>query len=390
MVAVFTSITLSYLAKARVLARSVKRHNPGYRFYLVLAEPAPKWLADGIASREEPFDRLIGIDELPIENRSSWLFGLDVVECCTGVKAMAMRLLQDYYAEDRVIFLDPDIVVFSNLDEIATDLNEHSILLTPHCPVAETETEAIRCNEISSLAHGVYNLGFLAVKSDDEGKRLARWWSHRLRYFCHDDIPNGLFTDQRWIDLVPAQFNGVKILRDPAYNVASWNITQRRVSGAVPDSILCEGRPLGFYHFSGINRQIPQRIHRLFAPQNQTLKALVRWYESECDRQGDRQFGGSRWHYSCYADGTPITRAQRLLYRTSRELQSRFPDPFQVNRGSYFRLETETEGPGLDSIEQQFPQTLSGLRAAANRLRMIENSRAFKVYRRLRRWLRAA
>jgi hypothetical protein len=388
MVAVYTSITLSYLAKARVLAKSVKRHNSGFQFYLVLAESAPLWLVEGIASGKEPFDRLITIDELPIENKPSWLFGLDLVECCTGVKAMALRLLQEQYAEKQVIYLDPDIVVFSSLEQIARDLDEHSILLTPHCPVAETDTDAIECNEISSLAHGIYNLGFLAVASDSEGKRLAQWWSHRLRHFCHDDIPNGLFTDQRWIDLVPAQFSGVKILRDPAYNVASWNVTQRHVAGRVPDSILCDGRPMGFYHFSGINERIPQRIHRRFAAHNQTLTDLVRWYESECSKEGDRQFRRRHWQYASYSDGTPITRPERLLYRGSKHLQSRFPDPFH-KPGGYHEWLT-SDGPGHKSLEQQFPQTVSGLRAAANRLRIIESSRAFKVYTRFRRWLRAA
>jgi hypothetical protein len=389
MVAVYTSITLSYLAKARFLARSVKRHHPDYRFYLVLAESPPQWLVDAITAGREPFDRLISVDDLPIANKRAWLFGLNIVECCTGIKAMALKLLQEQYAEQQVIYLDPDIVVFSPLDEISRRLGEHSIILTPHCPVAETETEAIQCNEISSLAHGVYNLGFLAVASDEEGRRLAQWWSHRLQHFCHDDIPNGLFTDQRWIDLVPAQFAGVNILRDPVYNVASWNITQRQVSGTVPDSLLCDGRPLVFYHFSGINERIPQRIHHRFAPRNLTLAALVRWYEAECGRQGDKQFRHSPWHYACYEDGMPIARPQRLLYRGSPELQSRFPDPFRKDRGSYYDWLT-TDGPGLESLEQQFPQTLSGLQAAADRLRRIQSSPAYKVYARFRRWLRAA
>ena len=215
MAAVYTSITLSYLAKARVLVRSVKRHNPGYRFYLVLAEPAPPWLAEGIAGGREPFDRLVTIDDLPIADKAAWLFGLDVIEACTGVKAAAMQLLQEKFGEDRVIYLDPDIAVFHGLEPLVEMLGDHSILLTPHCPAAETEIEAMIYNEISSLAHGIYNLGFIAVAGDAEGRRLTAWWAQRLRHFCHYDIPRGLFTDQRWIDLVPAQFDRVNIVPRP-------------------------------------------------------------------------------------------------------------------------------------------------------------------------------
>jgi lipopolysaccharide biosynthesis glycosyltransferase len=389
MTAVYTSITLSYLAKARALARSVRRCNPDYRFYLVLAEPAPQWLSEGIAAGREPFDRLIAIDDLPIENCRSWLFEHDIVEACTGVKGPALKLLQEKFAEERVIYLDPDIVVFHSLAPIAEMLRDHSIVLTPHCSNAEHEVRAIVVNEISSLAHGVYNLGFLAVASDSEGRRLADWWSHRLYHFCHDDIPRGLFTDQRWMDLVPTQFDGVKILRDAAYNVASWNVTQRHVSGSVPDELLCDGRPLCFYHYSGMNSNTPHRIHRAFVPENRTLVELVHWYEAECDRLGEREFRGSPWHFAVYEDGMPITRQQRLFYRNAPEIQERFPDPFAVGEGSFYEW-LSTEGPGFEQLENMYPQSLESLQAAASRLRQIVSSRPYKVYAKLRRFVRAA
>jgi len=387
--AVYTSITLSYLAKARVLARSVKRHNPDYRFYLVMAEPAPPWLVTGVASGQEPFDRIVTIDDLDIAGKPAWLFGLDVVEACTGVKGAAMMLLQEKFGEDRVIYLDPDIVVFQSLEPIAEMLRQHSIVLTPHCPVAETALEAIVYNEISSLAHGVYNLGFIAVAGDAEGKRFAAWWTYRLRHFCHDDIPRGLFTDQRWIDLVPAQFDRVKVLRNSAYNAASWNITQRQISGPVPEGVLCDGRPLCFYHFSAMNGGIPDRIHHLFAPKNKTLDKLVDWYRCECNQCGEHSFRGSQWHYARYDDGTPITRPQRLLYRMDINLQARFPNPFAMGSGSYYQW-LMTDGPGPDGLERFFPQTLDSLQAAATRLRRIETSRAYKIYAKIRRLVRAA
>ncbi len=37
------------------------------------------------------------------------------------------------------------------------------------------------------------------------------------------------FTDQRWCDLVPSLFDRVHIERDPGYNVASWNLSTRRI-----------------------------------------------------------------------------------------------------------------------------------------------------------------
>src|SRR3546814_12289571 len=85
--------------------------------------------------------------------------------------------------------------------------------------------------EMSVTEHGIYNLGHLFVRPDENGRALSRWWADRLDKYCFDDKTIGLFTDQRWMDLVPATFEGVKILRVPNMDVASWNIRseERRV-----------------------------------------------------------------------------------------------------------------------------------------------------------------
>ena len=82
-------------------------------------------------------------------------------------------------------------------DALERKLDSSSILLTPHLAEPETQPEAILDNEMCCLRHGVYNLGFLAVKSTGQGRRFIDWWADRLRQFCYDDVPSGLFTDQR-------------------------------------------------------------------------------------------------------------------------------------------------------------------------------------------------
>jgi hypothetical protein len=384
MAAAYTSITLSYLAKARVLGESLRRHAPELRFHLVLSEPPPAWLLDGVGRGDEPFHAVLSVEDLDIPERKAWLFGHDVVEACTGVKGPALVKLLGEPGEDRAIYLDPDIVVFDSLDPILRRLDDCSIVLTPHCADAETELFGIVNNEITSLAHGVYNLGFLGVAGDAEGRRFARWWARRLYHFCHDDIPRGLFTDQRWIDLVPAQFDRVGILRDPQYNVASWNLTQRRLTGSVEEGVCCNGRPLCFYHFSHINTGALDEACRPLLDRNPALPGLLAWYRAECERQGESRWRSSRWHYAAYDDGTPITRAQRLLYRQDAALRQRFPDPFATRGDSYYRW-LRTEGPGLEAVERLFGCDAAEVRYAARLARWLAGSRTYRWYARARR-----
>jgi hypothetical protein len=79
---VYTSITANYIPKARVLAESVKKHQPGTVFHLFLSDAAPA----GLDAANEPFDRIWTIDDLGMENSEQWLFQHSLVEVSTGTK----------------------------------------------------------------------------------------------------------------------------------------------------------------------------------------------------------------------------------------------------------------------------------------------------------------
>jgi len=177
---VFTSITSNYLPKARVLARSVKQRAPEVQFHLMLSDVPPP----GFDLAAEPFDHLIRLEDLAIEQAAQWAFGHTVVDLCTAVKGFAFQRLLDLPGAEKAFYFDPDMVVFDRLDELIERLDRHSILLTPHQCEPEDTLEAIADNEIASLKHGVFNLGFLGVRNSDEGRRFIDWWAARLEHFC--------------------------------------------------------------------------------------------------------------------------------------------------------------------------------------------------------------
>src|SRR5205085_279856 len=107
----------------------------------------------------------------------------------------------------KAIYIDPDIAIFHPLDNIVKLLDDHSIVLTPHQTEPDATPNAVRDNEMNSLKYGVYNLGFVAARNDAAGRKFADWWARRLYLACFDDVPNGIFTDQKWCDLVPSLFD---------------------------------------------------------------------------------------------------------------------------------------------------------------------------------------
>jgi len=322
----YTSITANYLPKARVLAESIRRAHPDVTFHLILADNAPV----GFHLGSEPFDTVIFAEELPIDDFAQWSFGHSVVELCTAVKGVALEYIFSNFDAEQVFYFDPDMVVFARVEELQERLTHCSLILTPHLTDPETTEAGVLDNEVASLLHGVFNLGFVGVRNCSEGRRFSRWWAQRLLSFCHDDLARGLFTDQKWVNLAPCFFDDVGILRSPAFNVATWNLTNRIATGSLNGGILINREPLGFYHFSGFDSgdQIVM-LHR-YGQDSPVLYELRDWYIAECERHGQSALGTLKSKYDQFSNGLPIDRGYRLLYRQRIDLQRAFPNPFMV------------------------------------------------------------
>ena len=164
---------------------------------------------------------------------------------------------------------------------------------------------------------------------------------------CYDDIPSGIFTDQRWVDLAPAYFSDLKILRDPVYNVCTWNLTHRRVEGTLRDGLTVQGEPIVFYHFSGLDSGAQVGMLNKYGSTMPALYELRAWYLAESDRLGQQEISTIPWGYDTFDNGELIIPLHRKRYRERIDLQNAFPNPYStedVNRSYYhwFRVNDES------------------------------------------------
>ena len=131
---VFTSISLNYLPKARVLASSVKQFHPDWTFHLLVSDRITnenRSIIEEINPTKELFDRIVWIDALDIKIIYGSIGNHSIVEICTAVKGPFLQQLVSEGAE-KVIYLDPDIAVFNSLGPLVELLDDNAILLTPH------------------------------------------------------------------------------------------------------------------------------------------------------------------------------------------------------------------------------------------------------------------
>ena len=327
----YTSFNYSYLGRALTLLATVRAAHPDWEVCAVVVDEPPR--GERQAELLAGFDLVLGLHDLGIARARAWLFKHDAIEACTAVKGAAMLCLMEA-GYDAVVYLDPDIAVFHPLDPIVATLGQAAIVLTPHQCSPNRNYRVMLDNELASMRFGVFNLGCIAVRSHGAGRSFAEWWAAQLGRACYDDVAAGLFTDQKYVDLVPGLFDGVAIVRDPGCNVASWNLSTRRVGIGVDGSIRVNGAPLRFMHFTKIDSVGDIMIERYAGDSIEVLE-LWSWYRCQIARWQPRAVPPGYWRYGSFSNGVMIRQKVRLLYRESRDLRAAFDDPYDAGGPFY-------------------------------------------------------
>lgn len=250
--AVFTVCNLTYLPKALVLAESVlKYNNIKLKIYL--------------------FDRKIAFDYSDIDADIYWIedlnipkfyelaFKYDIIELSTSLKPyITLNLFKTF---KKVIFLDPDTCLYHAVEPVLSDLDAHSIVLTPHYTTPQTDD--ISESDVGMMRFGSFNLGFYAVKNSDQGISFLKWWSNRCLQFSYMETQFGLSTDQKWVSIAPCFFEDLYVSFNLGYNVAPWNSYERSVTKDFNGRYVVNNKfPLIFFHFSNFDAADPEYLNK--------------------------------------------------------------------------------------------------------------------------------
>ena len=342
-----TIISRSYLSYARVLGESWLEHHPGSRFYALVL--------DGLATDADPGPAIdiVEPEALALQSFEELAFRCDVTELATAVKPALLSFLLE--REDAVVYLDPDILVLRPFAEVQQALGSAGVVLTPHT-LGPIPRDGLRPSEEGILNTGVFNLGFVGLRASDDAAGLLGWWGERVSEACRIDYADGLFFDQKWIDLVPAYYPSTVILRHPGYNVAYWNLHERPLR-ALNGSFFAGGEPLVFFHFSGFDPARPATLSKRVKPElarhevapGSVLEELTLLYRDLHLRHGFDVSSRAEYGFGRFDNGLEIPGLLRQLYAgLAREDRARFGDPFEANRsGSFLEWATRAREGGL-------------------------------------------
>jgi glycosyltransferase involved in cell wall biosynthesis/2-polyprenyl-3-methyl-5-hydroxy-6-metoxy-1,4-benzoquinol methylase len=332
-----TIVARNYLPYARVLGESFLRHHPTGSFTVLLIDGDEPEVGDGRFSCLRLWD--IGLPQNEVRQLAAIY---DVTELATAVKPRFLRYLLDRDGGE-VLYLDPDIQVFGSLQEVWELARTHGIVLTPHT-THPLPRDGRRVDGFHILSAGVYNLGFIAVGT--QSRTFLEWWWSSTRREALIDFNRMMFTDQRWIDLVPCFFDHY-ILKDPGFNVAYWNLHARNVT-LEGDRYLVNGVPLRFFHFSGFDFHRPYLLSkhqgdrpRVLLSERPVLAKLCRDYAARLTASGLGQDQAPQYGWAELPSGVPLDSRMRRVYREAlmaaeRGIESEPPDPFDENDRARF------------------------------------------------------
>ena len=310
-VAYCTIASANYLAKVQAWVTSLREHQPGAQIFVLLCETV------GVCRRISagtgfPF---LSPDEVSPEAWRDMAFQYDVIEFNTAMKPFLLAHLLDK-GFDGVVYFDPDIVIYSPLGEIEQALAGNDVVLTPHAchPVPDDGCLPAMADYLRA---GQFNLGFIGLAGSANGRAMLAWWQAVCRDRCVFDPTYRLFVDQFWAAAFASFAERLCVFRHPGANVAYWNLFQRPIeqnSGAW----VVEGRPLLFFHFSGLAEEDLSKVsryqNRVSAPPGSDLNRLLQDYVALVQRQPWGAYRQEPYSFGSYADGTPIGAPARRSY----------------------------------------------------------------------------
>ncbi|MEM3648684.1 MAG: glycosyltransferase [Thermoproteota archaeon] len=337
----------NYLANVRVLAKSFQKYNPDSRVIVLLID----YTEDYLAVANESFE-VITIEELGalIPDLYGFIFQYDILELATAVKPYLFQYLYNKYGLRKLLYLDPDIMVFNSLDQVERLLDNYQMILTPH--ILSPIEDRFFPSEHDILKAGVYNLGFLALRFEKESLRFVDWWAKHLYKQCLVDLPENLFVDQRWMDFAPAMAS-VLILKEPGYNVAYWNFHERKITEK-HGNFKVNDRPLFFAHFSGFNPFKPQEFSRHQNRFNMSElgdgSKLFGIYLEELINNGYKEMSRLDYSWATFSNGERIPKIARRIF-LKLEDRAHFGNPFLADvEGSFYNWLLEKRAKNLPKL----------------------------------------
>src|SRR5690606_2283031 len=131
------------------------------------------------------------------------IYGKYYVSFVDGFRWSMKPVLMQYLIEERgmqkVFCIDCDGQFYSNYNFLFELLDKYRSVVSPHNRCKDPEVDPV--NFIKNFNEGIYNGGFVAAS--DKAVEILDWWAKACLFECKVSFQDGLFVDQKYLDLIP-------------------------------------------------------------------------------------------------------------------------------------------------------------------------------------------
>ena len=150
----------------------------------------------------------------------------------------------DHVAEGSLVtYLDADMAFFSSTSPLYEELADASIGIVGH---------RFAWEQFWRRKYGAYNVAWVSFRKDESGRACLQWWADQCLDWCRDEVNQGRFADQGYLDRFGELFTRVRIIDLPGADVAPWNLRRHSITSTPRGTVLVDGEPLLFFHFHGL------------------------------------------------------------------------------------------------------------------------------------------
>ena len=228
-----------FLPRGLALYGSLLKRCPSFQLFILCMDTA---CYDQLAKMNLPFAELISLadferhdDDLLLAKKNRSL--VEYYFTCTP--SLPLFLLNNFPSLKEIAYLDADLFFYADPQPLYDEIGDYSVALIPHRFPKELRFMEVR---------GIYNVGFIYFRRDKNGLGLLEWWRKECLRWCYDRLEPGRFADQKYLDVVPDLFDGVKIIQHKGANLAPWNTANYKITQN-HEGMWVDDQPLLFYHF---------------------------------------------------------------------------------------------------------------------------------------------
>jgi hypothetical protein len=242
-----TIITADYYPKALTLYKSIKTYNPDIELQVLVADDKPVSKAFSVPA---------GITIIPVNRLSGYSLVNSLYKKYAHIEMDFFRwslkpVFISYLLEngfEKVMYIDCDMFFFNDYNFLFSELDNSSVLLTPHWENSEPLVN--KDSFFTLFTNGFFPAGFIGVNK--KGIAAMRWWANACHFMMGSHVNYGIHDDQKYLDIFPVKFEGTKIIRHRGCNVGAWNYEECKRE-SVNGEVLINGRfPVIFIHFDGM------------------------------------------------------------------------------------------------------------------------------------------